>query len=138
MNFDGGGNATTSAKTNHIINAGSASSINVGSKSGSPQSVFTADSEGNIVLKGNKTVTLTVGENNITVSTEGIFINGKQQVSIGTEETMRLQSKQDMTISSKTNMSMSGTATATLGSKDVSITGGSKVVVDGPDVNINS
>lgn len=138
MNFDGGGNATTYAKSTNTVNVGSMNSINVGGQGGSPQSIITADSEGNIVLKGNKAITLIVGENNITVSTKGIFINGKQQVAIGTEETMRLQSNQDMTISSKTNMSMSGTSTATLGSKAISITGGSKVVVDGPDVNINS
>ena len=134
MNFDGGGNATTNAKSSNFVNAGTNNVINVGNGS----SVISSDSDGNITLKGNTAITLVVGDNQVKVCTEGIFINGKQQVVIGTDETMSLQAKQDMTMSSKTNLNMSGKTTATLGSKDISITGGSKVVVDGPDVNINS
>ena len=134
MNFDGAGNATTNAKSSNFINAGTNNVINVGNGS----SVISSDSDGNITLKGNTTIILSVGENQVKVCTEGIFINGKQQVVIGTDETMSLQAKQDMTMSSKTNLNMSGKTTASLGSKDISITGGSKVVVDGPDVNINS
>ena len=134
MNFDGAGNATTNAKSSNFVNAGTNNVINVGNGS----SVISSDSDGNITLKGNTAITLVVGENQIKVCTSGIFINGKQQVVIGTDETMSLQAKQDMTMSSKTNLNMSGKTTASLGSKDISITGGSKVVVDGPDVNINS
>ena len=134
MNFDGAGNATTNTQSSNFVNAGSNNVINVGDGS----SVISSDSDGNIILKCNNAITLVVGENNIRVCTEGIFINGKQQVAIGTDEMMTLKSKQDMTISSKTNMGISGTSTATLGSKKVSITGGNKVIVDGPDVNINS
>ncbi|WP_257880998.1 phage baseplate assembly protein V, partial [Prevotella melaninogenica] len=134
MNFDGAGNATTNAKSSNFVNAGTNNVINVGNGS----SVISSDSDGNITLKGNTAITLVVGDNQVKVCTEGIFINGKQQVVIGTDETMSLQAKQDMTMSSKTNLNMSGKTTATLGSKDISITGGSKVVVDGPDVNINS
>ena len=134
MNFDGAGNATTNAKSSNFVNAGTNNVINVGNGS----SVISSDSDGNITLKGNTAITLVVGENQIKVCTSGIFINGKQQVVIGTDEMMSLQAKQDMTMSSKTNLNMSGKTTASLGSKDISITGGSKVVVDGPDVNINS
>ena len=134
MNFDGAGNATTNAKSSNFVNAGTNNVINVGNGS----SVISSDSDGNITLKGNTAIILSVGENQVKVCTEGIFINGKQQVVIGTDETMSLQAKQDMTMSSKTNLNMSGKTTASLGSKDISITGGSKVVVDGPDVNINS
>ena len=134
MNFDGGGNATTNAKSSNFVNAGTNNVINVGNGS----SVISSDSDGNITLKGNTAITLVVGENQIKVCTSGIFINGKQQISIGTDEMMSLEAKQDMTMSSQTNLNMSGKTTATLGSKDISITGGSKVVVDGPDVNINS
>ena len=134
MNFDGGGNATTNAKSSNFVNAGTNNVINVGNGS----SVISSDSDGNITLKGNTAITLVVGENQIKVCTEGIFINGKQQITIGTDEMMSLQAKQDMTMSSQTNLNMSGKTTATLGSKDISITGGSKVVVDGPDVNVNS
>ena len=134
MNFDGGGNATTNAKSSNFVNAGTNNVINVGNGS----SVISSDSDGNITLKGNTAITLVVGENQIKVCTSGIFINGKQQISIGTDEMMSLQAKQDMTMSSQTNLNMSGKTTATLGSTDISITGGSKVVVDGPDVNVNS
>ncbi|BBA28427.1 type VI secretion system Vgr family protein [Prevotella melaninogenica] len=134
MNFDGGGNATTNAKSSNFVNAGTNNVINVGNGS----SVISSDSDGNITLKGNTAITLVVGENQIKVCTSGIFINGKQQITIGTDEMMSLQAKQDMTMSSQTNLNMSGKTTATLGSKDISITGGSKVVVDGPDVNVNS
>ncbi|MBW4775260.1 type VI secretion system Vgr family protein, partial [Prevotella histicola] len=134
MNFDGGGNATTNAKSSNFVNAGTNNVINVGNGS----SVISSDSDGNITLKGNTAITLVVGENQIKVCTSGIFINGKQQISIGTDEMMSLEAKQDMTMSSQTNLNMSGKTTATLGSKDISITGGSKVVVDGPDVNVNS
>ena len=134
MNFDGAGNATTNAKSSNFVNAGTNNVINVGNGS----SVISSDSDGNITLKGNTAITLVVGENQIKVCTSGIFINGKQQISIGTDEMMSLQAKQDMTMSSQTNLNMSGKTTATLGSKDISITGGSKVVVDGPDVNVNS
>ena len=134
MNFDGAGNATTNAKSSNFVNAGTNNVINVGNGS----SVISSDSDGNITLKGNTAIILSVGENQVKVCTEGIFINGKQQVVIGTDETMSLQAKQDMTMSSKTNLNMSGKTTASLGSKDISITGGSKVVVDGPDVNVNS
>ena len=134
MNFDGGGNATTNAKSSNFVNAGTNNVINVGNGS----SVISSDSDGNITLKGNTAITLVVGENQIKVCTSGIFINGKQQITIGTDEMMSLQAKQDMTMSSQTNLNMSGKTTATLGSTDISITGGSKVVVDGPDVNVNS
>ena len=134
MNFDGGGNATTNAKSSNFVNAGTNNVINVGNGS----SVISSDSDGNITLKGNTAITLVVGENQIKVCTSGIFINGKQQISIGTDEMMSLEAKQDLTMSSKANLNMSGKTTATLGSKDISITGGSKVVVDGPDVNVNS
>ena len=134
MNFDGAGNATTNAKSSNFVNAGTNNVINVGNGS----SVISSDSDGNITLKGNTAITLVVGENQIKVCTSGIFINGKQQIAIGTDEMMSLQAKQDMTMSSKTNLNMSGKTTASLGSNDISITGGSKVVVDGPDVNINS
>ena len=134
MNFDGAGNATTNAKSANFVNAGTNNVINVGNGS----SVISSDSDGNITLKGNTAITLVVGENQIKVCTSGIFINGKQQITIGTDEMMSLQAKQDMTMSSKTNLNMSGKTTASLGSKDISITGGSKVVVDGPEVNINS
>ena len=134
MNFDGAGNATTNAKSSNFVNAGTNNVINVGNGS----SVISSDSDGNITLKGNTAITLVVGDNQVKVCTEGIFINGKQQVTIGTDEMMSLQAKQDMTMSSQTNLNMSGKTTATLGSKDISITGGSKVVVDGPDVNVNS
>ena len=134
MNFDGGGNATTNAKSSNFVNAGTNNVINVGNGS----SVISSDSDGNITLKGNTAITLVVGDNQVKVCTEGIFINGKQQISIGTDEMMSLEAKQDMTMSSQTNLNMSGKTTATLGSKDISITGGSKVVVDGPDVNVNS
>ena len=134
MNFDGAGNATTNAKSSNFVNAGTNNVINVGNGS----SVISSDSDGNITLKGNTAITLVVGENQIKVCTSGIFINGKQQITIGTDEMMSLQAKQDMTMSSKTNLNMSGKTTASLGSNDISITGGSKVVVDGPDVNINS
>ena len=134
MNFDGGGNATTNAKSSNFVNAGTNNVINVGNGS----SVISSDSDGNITLKGNTAITLVVGENQIKVCTSGIFINGKQQISIGTDEMMSLEAKQDLTMSSKANLNMSGSTTASLGSNDISITGGSKVVVDGPDVNINS
>ena len=134
MNFDGGGNATTNAKSSNFVNAGTNNVINVGNGS----SVISSDSDGNITLKGNTAITLVVGENQIKICTSGIFINGKQQISIGTDEMMSLEAKQDMTMSSQTNLNMSGSTTASLGSNDISITGGSKVVVDGPDVNINS
>ena len=134
MNFDGGGNATTNAKSSNFVNAGTNNVINVGNGS----SVISSDSDGNITLKGNTAITLVVGENQIKVCTSGIFINGKQQISIGTDEMMSLEAKQDMTMSSKANLNMSGSTTASLGSNDISITGGSKVVVDGPDVNVNS
>ena len=134
MNFDGGGNATTNAKSSNFVNAGTNNVINVGNGS----SVISSDSDGNITLKGNTAITLVVGENQIKVCTEGIFINGKQQISIGTDEMMSLEAKQDLTMSSKANLNMSGSTTASLGSNDISITGGSKVAVDGPDVNINS
>ena len=134
MNFDGGGNATTNAKSSNFVNAGTNNVINVGNGS----SVISSDSDGNITLKGNTAITLVVGENQIKVCTSGIFINGKQQISIGTDEMMSLEAKQDLTMSSKANLNMSGSTTASLGSNDISITGGSKVAVDGPDVNINS
>ena len=134
MNFDGGGNATTNAKSSNFVNAGTNNVINVGNGS----SVISSDSDGNITLKGNTAITLVVGDNQVKVCTEGIFINGKQQISIGTDEMMSLEAKQDLTMSSKANLNMSGSTTASLGSNDISITGGSKVVVDGPDVNINS
>ena len=134
MTFDGAGNATTNAKSSNFVNAGTNNVINVGNGS----SVISSDSDGNITLKGNTAITLVVGENQIKVCTSGIFINGKQQIAIGTNEMMSLEAKQDLTMSSKANLNMSGSTTATLGSKDISITGGSKVVVDGPDVNINS
>ena len=134
MTFDGAGNATTNAKSSNFVNAGTNNVINVGNGS----SVISSDSDGNITLKGSTAITLVVGENQIKVCTSGIFINGKQQIAIGTDEMMSLEAKQDLTMSSKANLNMSGSTTATLGSKDISITGGSKVVVDGPDVNINS
>ena len=134
MNFDGGGNATTNAKSSNFVNAGTNNVINVGNGS----SVISSDSDGNITLKGNTAITLVVGDNQVKVCTEGIFINGKQQISIGTDEMMSLEAKQDLTMSSKANLNMSGSTTASLGSNDISITGGSKVAVDGPDVNINS
>ena len=134
MNFDGGGNATTNAKSSNFVNAGTNNVINVGNGS----SVISSDSDGNITLKGNTAITLVVGDNQVKVCTDGIFINGKQQISIGTDEMMSLEAKQDLTMSSKANLNMSGSTTASLGSNDISITGGSKVVVDGPDVNINS
>ena len=134
MNFDGAGNATTNAKSSNFVNAGTNNVINVGNGS----SVISSDSDGNITLKGNTAITLVVGENQIKVCTSGIFINGKQQIAIGTDEMMSLEAKQDLTMSSKANLNMSGSTTASLGSNDISITGGSKVVVDGPDVNINS
>ena len=134
MNFDGGGNATTNAKSSNFVNAGTNNVINVGNGS----SVISSDSDGNITLKGNTAITLVVGENQIKVCTSGIFINGKQQIAIGTDEMMSLEAKQDLTMSSKANLNMSGSTTVSLGSNDISITGGSKVVVDGPDVNINS
>ena len=134
MTFDGAGNATTNAKSSNFVNAGTNNVINVGNGS----SVISSDSDGNITLKGNTAITLVVGENQIKVCTSGIFINGKQQIAIGTDEMMSLEAKQDLTMSSKANLNMSGSTTVSLGSNDISITGGSKVVVDGPDVNINS
>ena len=134
MTFDGAGNATTNAKSSNFVNAGTNNVINVGNGS----SVISSDSDGNITLKGNTAITLVVGENQIKVCTSGIFINGKQQIAIGTDEMMSLEAKQDLTMSSKANLNMSGSTTASLGSNDISITGGNKVVVDGPDVNINS
>ena len=134
MTFDGAGNATTNAKSSNFVNAGTNNVINVGNGS----SVISSDSDGNITLKGSTAITLVVGENQIKVCTSGIFINGKQQIAIKTDEMMSLEAKQDLTMSSKANLNMSGSTTASLGSNDISITGGSKVVVDGPDVNINS
>ena len=134
MTFDGAGNATTNAKSSNFVNAGTNNVINVGNGS----SVISSDSDGNITLKGNTAITLVVGENQIKVCTSGIFINGKQQIAIGTDEMMSLEAKQDLTMSSKANLNMSGSTTVSLGSNNISITGGSKVVVDGPDVNINS
>ena len=134
MTFDGAGNATTNAKSSNFVNAGTNNVINVGNGS----SVISSDSDGNITLKGSTAITLVVGENQIKICTSGIFINGKQQIAIGTDEMMSLEAKQDLTMSSKANLNMSGSTTASLGSNDISITGGNKVVVDGPDVNINS
>lgn len=79
MNFDGAGNATTDANLNHVVNAGSKSSINVGAKEKSPAtSVFDMDEEGNISFRGKKSFTITIGKSSLTMKEDGtISLSGK-------------------------------------------------------------
>jgi len=79
MHFDGTGNATTDANLNHVVNAGTKSSINVGAKENSPAtSVFDMDEEGNISFKGKKSLTITIGNSSFTMKDDGtITLSGK-------------------------------------------------------------
>ena len=79
MFFDGTGNATTDVNLNHVINAGSKSSINVGAKEKSPAtSIFDMDEEGNISFKGKKSLTITIGNSSLTMKEDGtITLSGK-------------------------------------------------------------
>ena len=86
MNFDGAGNSTLNAKATHSVNAGSNASINVGKG----KSVLEMSSGGNIKLKGESTITLSVGSSeiiidntSITLKSENIYVKGTSQSVIG-------------------------------------------------------
>ena len=86
MNFDGAGNSTLKAKATHSVNAGSNASINVGKG----KSVLEMSSGGNIKLKGESTITLSVGSSeiiiantSITLKSENIYVKGTSQSVIG-------------------------------------------------------
>ena len=86
MTFDGAGNSTLNAKATHSVNAGSNASINVGKG----KSVLEMSSGGNIKLKGESTITLSVGSSeiiiantSITLKSENIYVKGTSQSVIG-------------------------------------------------------
>ena len=86
MTFDGAGNSTLNAKATHSVNAGSNASINVGKG----KSVLEMSSGGNIKLKGESTITLSVGSSeiiiantSITLKSENIYVKGSTQSVIG-------------------------------------------------------
>ena len=93
MKFDGGGNATTNANTNHTvnaganntINAGSTNVINVGGKEGSGvNSMLSMDAGGNITLECDTNITIKTGESSITLTMGGdITIEGLNVKVIG-------------------------------------------------------
>ena len=86
MTFDGAGNSTLKAKATHSVNAGSNASINVGKG----KSVLEMSSGGNIKLKGESTIILSVGSSeiiiantSITLKSENIYVKGASQSVIG-------------------------------------------------------
>ena len=72
MNFDGGGNLSTTSKISHTVNSGEIAKINVGGKKDSPpMSALTMDNQGVIDLTGQKSITLKVGDSSLIMSADG-------------------------------------------------------------------
>ncbi|WP_333621047.1 type VI secretion system Vgr family protein [Sphingobacterium multivorum] len=126
MHFDGTGNATTDANLNHVVNAGSTSSINVGAKDNNPAtSIFDMDDQGNISFKGTKSLTITIGNSSLKMKEDGtisltgkdITVTGSNNLAInatpsekgGGSGTINITSKGgDITISNDKNINVQG------------------------------
>ncbi|WP_241282648.1 type VI secretion system Vgr family protein [Chryseobacterium timonianum] len=126
MHFDGTGNATTDANLNHVVNAGSTSSINVGAKENNPAaSIFDMDDQGNISFKGKKSLTITIGNSSLKMKEDGtisltgkdITVTGSNNLAInatpsekgGGSGTIEITSKGgDITISNDKNINVQG------------------------------
>lgn len=124
MHFDGTGNATTDANLNHVVNAGSKSSINVGAKENSPAtSVFDMDEEGNISFKGKKSLTITIGNSSFTMKDDGtITLSGK-----------------DITVTGSNNLAMHATPSEKgggAGTIDITSKGGDITISNDQNINV--
>lgn len=84
MMFDGNGNAAINTKESHLVNAGSNSTIYVGSSKG-VASVLSMDKNGKIYLKGDADIFIMVGGSIIEVTNEEISISSAK-VSISGNE----------------------------------------------------
>lgn len=84
MMFDGNGNAAINTKESHLVNAGSNSTIYVGSSKG-VASVLSMDKNGKIYLKGDADISIMVGGSIIEVTNEEISISSAK-VSISGNE----------------------------------------------------
>ncbi|GAA5089364.1 hypothetical protein GCM10023210_14100 [Chryseobacterium ginsengisoli] len=85
MKFDGGGNASTIAKSNHHVNAGSKHATDVGKGA----SALSMDSDGVIDLSGKTKVTIKVGGSSIiidgssiTISSGKVVVKGKSSIDL--------------------------------------------------------
>ncbi|MFT4094078.1 MAG: phage baseplate assembly protein V [Niabella sp.] len=134
MLFDGAGNATTNANENHtlnaginnLVNAGNTSVINVGgTKDTPPQSVFSMDASGNIVLDGKTKIIIQVGGNKIEISKEGI---------VSTAADGKIETK---ALSGAVNIESASADASFKGSVNTHIGGGTNTHVKGSEVQIN-
>lgn len=147
MKFDGAGNATTNANSDHSvvagqncivkagqdnsisagnnnsISAGSNSTISVGGKDGgAANSTLNMDAAGNIFLEGKTSITIKVGDNIIVIDEKGITGTGKQVVLDASTNDLSLTSKGKMSINSQATLDVSATSNATISSGDTNIT----------------
>ncbi|UMQ43073.1 phage baseplate assembly protein V [Chryseobacterium sp. Y16C] len=124
MYFDGTGNATTDANLNHVVNAGSTSSINVGAKENSPAtSVFEMDDKGNINFKGKKSLTITIGNSSLKMKEDGtISLTGK-----------------DITVTGSNNLAINATPSEKGGGSgtiDITAKGGDITISNDKNINV--
>ncbi len=124
MHFDGTGNATTDADLNHVVNAGSTSSINVGAKDNNPAaSIFDMDDQGNISFKGKKSLTITIGNSSLKMKEDGtISLTGK-----------------DITVTGSNNLAINATPSGKGGGSgtiDITSKGGDITISNDKNINV--
>lgn len=124
MHFDGTGNATTDANLNHVVNAGSTSSINVGAKDNNPAaSIFDMDDQGNISFKGKKSLTITIGNSSLKMKEDGtISLTGK-----------------DITVTGSNNLAINATPSEKGGGSgtiDITSKGGDITISNDKNINV--
>lgn len=124
MHFDGTGNATTDANLNHVVNAGSTSSINVGAKENNPAaSIFDMDDQGNISFKGKKSLTITIGNSSLKMKEDGtISLTGK-----------------DITVTGSNNLAINATPSEKGGGSgtiDITSKGGDITISNDKNINV--
>ncbi|AJH15845.1 type VI secretion system Vgr family protein [Myroides profundi] len=124
MSFDGAGTAMISANQNHIINAGSTNIINVGATKEQPaQSIIKADSAGNIIIDAKNSIVLMVGENTITIDTDGISGTVKEgNINFDAESgEFSIYSGSDMAIETDGELDVTAGPSATISSGDTNV-----------------
>lgn len=132
FSLNGAGSATINANVSHNVNAGSKSVIGVGAtKETPPQTLFSMDKDGNILLNAQKSITFQVGENKITLSEEGMSVS----IEKGTIEAITTDG--EITLDSKTaGLSLWGNTAVQLKGADTVIDGGSSLRLNSPDTDI--
>ncbi|BAR95085.1 VgrG protein [Prevotella intermedia] len=95
MNFDGAGNATTSAKSDYTVKAGTKVSVNAGGSAstnvGKGSSILQMDKNGIIDLSAQDKITLKVGNSTITITGESIKLKSKMVDIDGSGGTLHAQ-----------------------------------------------